>query len=906
MRSDIVPSRGPVNSRWMIVGEAPGKAEYSMGRPFVGPSGQEQDWYLRRANGPSANTAYVTNVVKRYIEGNPDPTSALIAEWSPVLEREIADVRPELIVAVGRFAARWFLGDGVNMDMVHGLPHRAGDFDPSRRHRGGPNDAIIVPIYHPAFGLYEQDKKSVIAADYEAVVDAYKRIHRGEKIRIPVDRYAGQESYADVSGADLADILGVDIPLLGLDTEGYPIDPWSIQISTGPGNGFLLRRSRPDFIEGIRSIRSRVRAGSVIGIHNALYDIEMSRAMKLELRNARIYDTMYAAFLTRLNPQSLKMLAYRQCRMRMEEHNDVVANYAGPRHMRWILKALEHQWPKPPAVLIQGNNGVARPKQPQAIKTRLESILAAYVDSKRTLDIYERWSDTEPVSKAMVEDVVGPLTRGSLADAPLDVATRYACRDADAVSRLVPIMRAELERLGLEDSPKTNHRLMTTGMKVLPIVEEMQFEGFYADRDHFVALAEDTSATMERLQRKLSYRYFDRRPFNPMSADNVRTLMRRRGIQGEIFTKTKQISTGKKSIAHYRKIDDAMGMVFDWREAQKVRDGFCLPILEKGNGTTTDRYKVRCHLLTTRVHTRRLASKDPNFLAMPVRTKIGKRLREGFFPLEGRILGGWDYSQIEARRAADLSGDPILCALFIDGRCKGCGTTYPNIRKGKCPGCGGDIVDQDIHAATAATIFRIALDLVNKETQRTPAKSAFFGILYGISGKALFDQFRMMGGGEGWDEFKCQKLIDDVLALYSGLKRYIRSCGIDAENAGGVIQDEWGMMRYIPGISHYDHGVADAAARIAMSHRVQGGAQGMIQNAMVWIDKRIRKMRKVGAEVNWVLQIHDEVILSFTEDLKDEVDGIVREGMNFHHGVSNVRVPIDVNSQFGEKWSDLK
>lgn len=906
--NDLVPSAGRNPNEVLICGEAPGEQEWRQGQPFVGRSGIEQEWYLRR-HGCSAQSMYRTNVVKRYIEGNPDPTPELIAEFSPQLEQEMASVRPRVVLAVGRFAVRWFLGDSADLEAVHGLPCLAGTFDKSRIHRGGPNNAIIIPIYHPAFGLYDPDMKGLIDYDYSIAADYAKRARLGfNGNRDFDDRYEGIEDYRIVNGRELEDILSARLPhrILGLDTETHgdeetPDLPWSIQVSTAPGTGLLLPAFDKYFKRGIRAIQRVANdQNNIIGIHNALFDIEMCRSMGLELRDARIFDTRYAAYLLRLEPQKLKLLAYRRARMHMRSYNSVVHSAARNRHLDYLWKILESKpWPKPEPVLEFKNDGSWKSRNPMKIERRVESILAD-AQGDKDLDIYSRWMDVDEPLRRTVEEKLGErMTPAFLGDAEPEVATRYACRDADAVIRLVPTLRRMLKEQSVET-------LMIDGMHILGICEEMQSEGMHADRDHFEELLEDTGEAMERIQRKLSRDFYAGRPFNPASPDHVRTLMRRRGLEGEETTPSGEISTSKKSIQHLRHIDEALGLIFDFREQQKVQTAFCLPILEKGklaqeaDGTIPKFFRVRPQLLTTKVHTRRLASKDPNFLAMPVRSKLGKRLRDGFFPPPGHVFGGWDLSQIEMRYAAHLANDTRMCGM-IHNRL-------------------------DIHYETAAAIFgrpintsvrledfenqkeyeAVRYAAIDKEKERTPSKNCGFGILYGISGPALYAQFRMMGTAAGWSEQKCTKLIEDWLDIYPDIRRYIAKCAEDARRAGGVIRDEWGMMRHIPGLFHYDRGVKAAAERIAMSHRVQGGAQGMIQNSMRWIDKRVRELRAEGEEIGWVLQIHDEIILHFPEELWPRIDAIVREGLTKHHGVKNMRVPVDANGNMGKHWGELK
>lgn len=845
-----------------------------MGAPFVGKSGIEQEAYLTR-HGVSARSWYVDNVIREYTEKNPDPTPAQVKEWTPVLEDALSECQPRLIVAVGRFAARWFLGDSVEMEMVHGIPHRGGAFDPTREHRA--QGATVIPIYHPAAGMHNSDLRGLIAWDYEQVARIYKLIVAGrqELVPYPVDSLASRTRYVDLSGLEMARLLRSGPKIVGLDTEGYPHAPWSIQISTEVGQGAVLRVGTPGFGLGIAAIQKLADAGTEFAIHNAMYDIEVCRAMGLELRRARIYDTMYASYLTRLNPQGLKPLAYRMHGVRMVDYETTVGNAAQDRQIEYLLTVATTDWPAPEPQLVTDNAGRSRVYTPQKIKNRAEAIIARAV-GERDYDMYGAWMEQDPVQREMVAEKMGPMPFATLADLPLTDAVTYSARDADVTLRVANTMKKELSRLGLTT-------LMDHGMELLPVFEEMQFNGMHATRGYFEEMIERVNDEMDGIRARLSHTYYQGKPFNPGSQDQVAAIMRRRGIDSEKRTKTGKMSTNKKAISHLKEEDDAIAQVIEWRERQKVRDAFCKPILESIPKDVTGLHPVRCRLKITRVHTRRLASADPNFLAMPTRTELGMLVRAGFKAPEGQVFGGWDLSQIELRLLAHVSGDPTMCQRFID--------------------------DVDLHAYTASQIFGITVEDVmatkeSKNKYRTPTKNALFGIVYGIGETGLYDQFMMMGA-KGWTIEKCRKLIEDIYRVYPGVREYKERVKKKLR-LDGVARDMWGMPRYLPGIWSDDRGARSEAERTAVSHEIQGGAQGMIQNSMRWLKPRVAEMQAEGLAVSWVLQIHDELIFRFDEELWPAMDQMVRRALSRHHGLAAPKVPIESSGNYGKSWSDLK
>ena len=862
MGNVIVGSRGNSPNDIMLVGEAPGREEAAQGRPFVGKAGREQDAYLRR-HGTSSRRWYCTNVVKEFIEGNPDPTPSQITRWSPVLEAEVAKVHPRLIIAVGRFAARWFLGDDTDMEAVHGVAQ-----PPSARS----GDAAVLPIYHPAAGFYDNDIRSLIEWDYSQVARAEKAARAGIELYTPPTLLPAR--YRDVSGRELAEILSKVRPSIPMtfDTEGTPSNPWSIQISTKEGEGFVLRTVREDFQLGAEAVeRSFIDASPVVA-HNLMYDLSMAKAMGIDLSQCELFDTMYAAYLLRIEPQSLKRLARRWLGVPMPDYSDLVAGSALDKQLDYLSRVVTQgdRWAIPEPRYVTKNDGTSRKHTPQGMKRRAEALLVD-VYSKREVDIKQRWLDIDPDIRGEVESEFGPMPEGTIDDIPLDDAVLYSGRDADVTMRLYHILIAKLEDQDLME-------LARVGNGLLPVFEEMQSNGFPASRSYFERLRETVSGRMVDLQQEISSKFFSGRPFNPASHVQVATLMRRRGLQGSKRTKTGAVSTGKKSIEHLRTEDAAIEAVIDWRENQKIRDAFCTPLIAKLAGAVDDVAPIRCSIMPTRVHTRRLAAKDPNLLAIPVRHDLGKQVRDGFMCLPGEIFAGCDLSQVEMRYMAHLSQDPLLCKRFRDGR--------------------------DVHAETAAEIFGIPLSQVDPMKHRYPAKRAGFGIITNIQGAGLYDQLRMFGC-EGWDEESSANLIEQWLDVYKGVRRYLADCR-KLVREKGYVRDQWGMIRYLPGVWSEDRKVAAEAERTASSHLIQAGAQGMIQNSMLWMKPKIRRLQLMGHSVHWVIQIHDEVILRLEEGLHDIVKALTLKALTQYHGVYKIRVPIEAEWKTATTWGGLK
>lgn len=875
----IVPPSGPTPCDVYLIGEAPGKTEAEQLQPFVGRAGEEQEQYLSHFNLTTKHWRK-DNVRRQYLEGNPDPSPEEIQFWLPHVLQEIRTCNPRLIVAVGRYAARFFLGDEADLETVHGLPHKAGAFDFSRVDRA-PVGCTILPVTHPASGFYKVEARSIIHWDYSQVAETLSRIKAGKRVDYRIDEYEGKEEYRDVSGQELAELLDTAQPsVVGFDTEGMADDPWSLQVSFQAGTGYLLRVERGDFEIGLSAIRRLIQSGcTFVGSNIAMHDIEVCRSFGLDLSQANLFDTMYAAYLLRLEPQGLKPLAWRWCGMKMLSHEETVGVLGTERQVEYLQGVLTYDWPKPEMTVELQNDGTFKTCKPWSINRRVENILEDFQSGKvdkdgNPTDIQERWKQIDKGMRRQVEEKLGNMPIGSmraLAEKDFYAAVTYSCRDADAGFRLYPRLQDQLRKQDLLS-------LMTDGMQVLPVFEEMQSTGMPASRQRFQALADEMQDGMSRLQARISHRYFEDRPFNPKSSQQVGSLLRRRGLKVAKRTKLGSMSTSKASIEHLRYTDEAIADVFEWREHEHTKSSFCDPILEQmPESAEDDIYTVRCRLLTTRTTTRRLASKDPNLLAQPKHSEYGKRVRDCYVCREGEVFAEFDLSQIEVRMLAHESADPLLCQLFIDGR--------------------------DIHSETAAKMFGVRPDDVTK-VQRFFAKRTTFGTAYGIGGSGLATQMRV-AGATGWDEKTCEKFIKEWLRLYKGAAKYFAEVEKQVmATSAGVVRDCWKMPRYLPAVHDRDRKLASEARRQAINHRIQGGAQGLIQKTIIYLRPIIRSMQESGLNIRWALEYHDSLMFIMLEELFEIVAPIVMDGLVNHCGMK-LRIPVEAEASMAKSWGQL-
>lgn len=260
--------------------------------------------------------------------------------------------------------------------------------------------------------------------------------------------------------------------------------------------------------------------------------------------------------------------------------------------------------------------------------------------------------------------------------------------------------------------------------------------------------------------------------------------------------------------------------------------------------------------------TGRLSSSNPNLQNIPIRTELGKEIRKAFVPgLPGAKILSADYSQIELRIMAHLSGDEHLIESFRSGL--------------------------DVHAATAAKIFGIPIEEVTSD-QRRIAKTANFGIMYGISAFGLAQRLKIARG-------EAKKVIDDYFASFPAISTFI---GKTLENArrDGYVTTIFGRRRYVPDLTSRNGTVRALAERNAVNAPIQGSSADIIKLAMIAIDRR---MRAEGLKSLMVLQIHDELLFEVPEEEMDRMRRIVVEEME---GVASLAVPLTVECNYGENW----
>jgi DNA polymerase-1 len=469
--------------------------------------------------------------------------------------------------------------------------------------------------------------------------------------------------------------------------------------------------------------------------------------------------------------------------------------------------------------------------------------------------------ETIPISRLIGERGRGK-TQKTMDRVPLELATPYSAEDADISLRLYELLRPRIDEAGMK---ALLDDVETPLVEVLAVMED---NGIRVDPD---VLDEQKAALAERID--ILRDQIHEAAGGAFNVDSPKQLAE------VLFTNlglpvVKRKKTGPSTdVEVLEKLAEMDGID---PVAQKV------PVLmleyrqlSKLVGTYLGNLKDSIHLGDGRVHaqfhqtgaaTGRLSSSDPNLQNIPIRTEVGRQIRKAFVAEPGHVLISADYSQIELRMLAHLSGDPRLTEAFKQ--------------------------DRDIHAAVAAQVFGVPLDEVTPE-QRGNAKMINFGIVYGITAYGLARRV------ESLDNESAKQLINGYKQRFSGIDSFLDKC-IDKAQTDGYVATILGRRRAIPEIGSSNGQTRQLGERLAINSVVQGSAADLIKLAMVNLHRRIVSE---SLPMKMLLQIHDELVFESPADKADEAAAIIRHEMEHAMDLS---VPLKVDIGAGPDWFNAK
>jgi DNA-directed DNA polymerase len=428
----------------------------------------------------------------------------------------------------------------------------------------------------------------------------------------------------------------------------------------------------------------------------------------------------------------------------------------------------------------------------------------------------------------------------------------YACEDADITLQLKNVLQPKLVEVGVE------HLFNEVEMPLIPVLAEMECNGVRIDT---AALKETSQVFTERmLQLEQEIYQVAGKTFNVASPKQVGDILfgEMKIIDKPKKTKTGQYVTSEEVLQTLRSKHPIVAHILDYRALKKLL-GTYVDALPKLINPRTGHIHTSFNQAVTA--TGRLSSSDPNLQNIPVRGEDGKEIRKCFIPEEGCEFFSADYSQIELRVMAHLSQDANMLDAFREG--------------------------YDIHAATAAKIYNKPVSEVTRD-ERTKAKRANFGIIYGITVFGLADRLNI-------ERAEAKQLIDGYFKMFPQVQQYMEQAK-ETARANGYVETFFHRRRYLPDINSGNATVRAIAERNAINAPIQGSAADIIKVAMVRIFQRFQRE---NIRSKMILQVHDELNFSVLPTEKEQVERIVMEEMQAAYPLD---VPLVADSGWGNNW----
>lgn len=453
-----------------------------------------------------------------------------------------------------------------------------------------------------------------------------------------------------------------------------------------------------------------------------------------------------------------------------------------------------------------------------------------------------------------IDELIGPKGKGQKSMRDLSPASvcDYAAEDADVTLRLYNVLKPRLKEAGVEQL------FYDIEMPLVPVLADMETTGVRLDTE---ALAETSKVLTERMKHIERNIYeLAGHEFNIASPKQVGEVLfgEMKIVEKPKKTKTGQYVTSEEVLQQLRSKAPIVADILEHRGLKKLL-GTYVDALPKLINPRTGHIHTSFNQAVTA--TGRLSSSDPNLQNIPVRGEDGKEIRKCFIPEPGELFFSADYSQIELRVMAHLSGDKNMIEAFREG--------------------------YDIHAATAARIYKEKIEDVSRD-QRTKAKRANFGIIYGITVFGLAERLEISR-----DEAK--QLIDGYFETFPDVHAYMEKAK-ELAREHGYAETFFHRRRYLPDITSHNATVRNFAERNAINAPIQGSAADIIKIAMVKIYERFRKE---GIRSKMILQVHDELNFSVVPEEKEKVERIVLEEMQ---NAYPLQVPLVADSGWGKNW----
>ena len=434
------------------------------------------------------------------------------------------------------------------------------------------------------------------------------------------------------------------------------------------------------------------------------------------------------------------------------------------------------------------------------------------------------------------------------------VSMRYCGAElsgAEAIYRLKPVTEEKLKELQMD---KLYYEIELPLCRVLA---EMQDTGFMVDRMALSAFGDSLTGSIDALRNEI-YKQAGGE-FNINSPKQLgEVLFERLVLPAGKKTKTGW-STNADVLEKLRGKHPIIDMILDYRMLTKLKSTYADGLLKLIDPDG----RIRTNFQMTVTATGRLSSTEPNLQNIPVRKELGAQIRKMFIASEGKVLVDADYSQIELRLLAHISGDEHMQAAFMSG--------------------------EDIHRVTASQVFNTPLSEVTS-LQRSRAKAVNFGIVYGISSWSLAQDIGVFPN-------EAKAYMDAYLEKYSGVREYMKSI-VEKAKADGYVKTLYNRRRALPELKSSNFNTRSFGERVALNMPIQGTAADIIKLAMVNVYNRLKAE---GLEAKLILQVHDELICECPEHEAERVAGLLSEEMS---GAAKLSVPLTVDAKIGHSWAE--
>ena len=453
-----------------------------------------------------------------------------------------------------------------------------------------------------------------------------------------------------------------------------------------------------------------------------------------------------------------------------------------------------------------------------------------------------------------IEELIGSKgkNQGNMRDLSPEAVCNYACEDADITLQLKEVLEKELKDNGAD------RLFYDIEMPLVPVLAYMERNGVCVDTEALKETSRHFTARMKQIEEEVHQ--MAGMEFNISSPKQVgEVLFDKLKITDKAKkTKTGQYVTSEEVLESLKNKHQIVEKILDYRGLKKLLSTYIDALPQLINPRTG---KIHTSFNQTVTATGRLSSSNPNLQNIPIRNEDGKEIRKAFIPEEGCEFFSADYSQIELRIMAHLSGDKNMIEAFQEG--------------------------DDIHASTASKVYKIGLDEVTRE-QRSKAKTANFGIIYGISVFGLAERMNV-------PRSEAKELIEGYFQTYPQVKEYM-DMSIAKARENGYIETIFGRKRFLPDISSHNAVVRGYAERNAINAPIQGSAADIIKVAMINI---YRRFKDENIRSKMILQVHDELNFSVYPEEKKKVQHIVIEEMEKAYAM---QVPLRADCGWGSNW----